>query len=105
MSEDSERLDETGSEELEGGGGSLAGFAMGVAFGAILGASLALLYAPNRGDRTRRELKRRLNRLRDEAEDGLDRVGDRARKELVRRRRGLEAGIERAADRARDALD
>jgi gas vesicle protein len=78
---------------------------MGVVFGAILGAGLALLYAPDRGDRTRRELKRRIHRLREDAEEGLDRAGGRARRELVRRRRQLEEGIDRAADRARDVLE
>jgi gas vesicle protein len=89
----------------EAGGGGLAGFAMGVVFGALLGAGFALLYAPDRGDRTRRELKRRINRLREDAEEGLDRAGERARRELVRRRRRLEEGLDRAADKARDVLD
>jgi gas vesicle protein len=78
---------------------------MGVVFGALLGAGFALLYAPDRGDKTRRELKRRLTRLREDAEDGIERVGDRARRELVRRRRRLEEGIDRAADSARDILE
>ena len=95
--------DEGGS--TPGGGGGLAGFAMGVVFGALLGAGFALLYAPDRGDKTRRELKRRLTRLREDAEDGIERVGDRARRELVRRRRRLEEGIDRAADSARDILE
>ena len=89
----------------QGGGGGIAGFAMGVVFGALLGAGLALLYAPDHGGKTRRDLKRRLNRLRENAEDGLGRMSDRARTELVRRRRRLEAGIDRAAERARDVLD
>lgn len=105
MAADRGRSDEENDEEQGGGGSGVAGFAMGVVFGALLGAGLALLYAPDRGDETRRDLKRRLNRLREDAEDGLDRVGDRARKELVRRRRRLEAGIDRAAERARDVLD
>jgi gas vesicle protein len=88
-----------------GGGSSLAGFAMGVVFGALLGAGFALLYAPDRGDRTRRELKRRIHRLREDAEEGLDRAGGRARRELVRRRRQLEEGLDRAADKARDVLE
>jgi len=84
------------------------GFAVGVMLGALLGAGLALMYAPDRGERTRHRLKRRIQRLRDEAADGLDRAGKRAtqaRRELSRRRRRLEAGIDRAADEARDAFD
>ncbi len=94
---------ETGSDDRSGSG--LAGFAMGVVFGALLGAAFALLYAPDRGDRTRRELKRRINRLREDAEEGLDRAGERARRELKRRRRRLEEGLDRAGDKARDMLD
>jgi gas vesicle protein len=91
--------------ESAAGGSSLAGFAVGVIFGALLGAGFALLYAPDRGDRTRRELKRRIHRLREDAEEGLDRAGGRARRELVRRRRQLEEGLDRAADKARDVLE
>lgn len=105
MAADREGSDEESNEEREAGGGSIAGFAMGVVFGALLGAGLALLYAPERGDKTRRYLKRRLHRLREDAEDGMGRVSDRARKELGRRGRRFEAGIDRAAERARDALD
>ena len=100
-----ERDRSEGETGMEGGGGGLAGFAMGVVFGALLGAGFALLYAPDRGDRTRRELKRRINRLREDAEEGLDRAGERARRELGRRRRRIEEGLDRAADKARDVLD
>ena len=105
MAADRGRSGEKNDGGQGGGGGGIAGFAMGVVFGALLGAGLALLYAPDRGDKTRRDLKRRLNRLREDAEDGLGRASDRARNELVRRRRRLEAGIDRAAERARDVLD
>ena len=62
----------------------------------LLGAGLALLFAPERGETTRRQLRRRLARLREEAETGLERAGKRTRRELQRRRRRLEAGLERA---------
>jgi hypothetical protein len=85
-----------GMEELEdmmekerGGSSGVAGFAVGVMIGALLGAGAALLYAPDRGEKTRRQLKRRIKQLRDEAENGLDRAGARAarmRRELSRRR-------------------
>jgi ElaB/YqjD/DUF883 family membrane-anchored ribosome-binding protein len=83
----------------------MAGFAMGVVFGALLGAGIALLYAPDRGEKTRKQLRRRLQRLREEAEVGLDKAGDRTRKEVERSRRRLEAGLDRAADRAREILE
>jgi len=71
----------------------LGGFAAGVVFGALLGAGIALMLAPDRGDKTRRRLRRRLERLREEATDGLE-----------RRRRRAEAGLGRAVDRAKDIL-
>jgi gas vesicle protein len=108
MAAHQEDTDEGTTEKDRGGTGGIAGFAVGVVLGALLGAGLALLYAPDRGEKTRRQLKRRLQRLRDEAEDGLGRAGARAarvRRELSRRRRRLEAGIDRASDEMRDALD
>jgi YtxH-like protein len=86
-------------------GSGVAGFAMGMVFGALLGAAFALLYAPDKGEKTRRQLKRRIQRLREEAAEGLDRAGERGRKELIRRRRRLEAGLDRAAERTREALE
>lgn len=105
MAADRDRSEDEAGSTPGGGSSGLAGFAMGVVFGALLGAGFALLYAPDRGDRTRRDLKRRLNRLREDAGEGLDRVGDRARRELSRRRRRLEEGLDRAADHARDVLE
>jgi hypothetical protein len=78
----------------------LGGFAAGVLFGAVLGVGLALLFAPERGETMRRRLRRRLARLREDAEDGLERAGNRTRRELARRRRQVEAGLERARDRS-----
>jgi hypothetical protein len=71
---------------------------------AFLGAAIALMFAPERGDKTRRRLRRRLQRLREETTEGLERAGTRTRRDLERRKRRLEAGLERAADRARDAI-
>jgi hypothetical protein len=71
-------IDETSlglkGEEQAGGG-----FITGLVFGAILGAGLALLFAPERGDLTRRRMRRRLRSLRKDAARGL-------RRELLRRR-------------------
>jgi gas vesicle protein len=80
------------------------GFAAGLVVGALLGAGIALLFAPDRGSRTRSHLSRRLHRLREQASDELDRVGSRTRRDLQRRRRELEDRLERAAERVRDRL-
>lgn len=92
------------ADQADDAGRGLGGFAAGVLFGAVLGAGIALLFAPERGDKTRRRLRRRLERLQNETSEGLERAGTRTRRELARRRRRLEAGLERAADRARDLL-
>lgn len=83
---------------------SAPGFAAGLVLGAILGAGLALLFAPDRGDRTRRRLTRRLRQLRENAGKGIDHAGGRTRRELLRRRRQIEAQLDRVARRAKDAL-
>ncbi len=76
-----------------------AGFAAGLVVGALLGASIALLYAPERGDRTRRTVRRRLERLREDAAEGLGRAGRLTRKDVLRRRRLLRDRLEKALDR------
>ncbi|MEO8295996.1 MAG: YtxH domain-containing protein [Gemmatimonadota bacterium] len=45
--------------------------------GAVIGASLALMYAPQSGEETRRGLKRRLRKVRAMAEEKADELGQR----------------------------
>ena len=107
MSDDETKDDEPKVDEMthhQDHTGRIGGFAAGIFFGAMLGAGIALLFAPERGDKTRRRLQQRLHQLREDAGEGLDRVSTRTRKDLARRRRQIEAGLERAAERARDAL-
>jgi hypothetical protein len=85
MTDDESMLDEMDEGEDEGGRG-LGGFAAGVVFGALLGAGIALMFAPERGDTTRRRLSRRLTRLREDTAEGLERAGARTRREVLRRR-------------------
>lgn len=79
----------------DGGGSAIKWFLAG----AILGGGLALLFAPQSGEATRRLLKHKARDLRDLAEDGLDELGDRF-EEGKDRVRDLQ---ERATD-ARDAV-
>jgi gas vesicle protein len=80
-----------------------AGFIAGILFGAFLGAGFAL--APERGDKIRGRLKRRMRSLRDDAREGIDRAGNATRKELRRRQRRIRAELARARARAEQALD
>ena len=68
------------------GGKGLGRFAAGVVFGALLGAGIALMFAPERGDKARHRLRRRLERLREDTADGLGRASRVTRREVLRRR-------------------
>jgi gas vesicle protein len=81
------------------------GFVAGVLFGAFLGAAFALLFAPDRGEKTRGRFARRLKSLREDAREGIDRASERTKKEIRRRRRMLEAELERARQKAEETLD
>jgi len=82
-----------------------AGFVAGALFGAALGAGLALLLAPGRGEKTRGRLRRRMHSLREDAREGIDRAGSRTREELRRRERRFRAELTRARERAERARD
>jgi gas vesicle protein len=69
--------------------------------GVFLGAGLALLLAPDRGENTRRRLRRRMEMLREGARDSLDEAGSRTKKELQRRKRRLRAELERIREKAK----
>lgn len=82
-----------------------AGFVVGVLCGAFLGAGFALLFAPERGEKTRGKLRHRIRSLRDDAREGIDRVGSRTVKELKRRERRVRAELARARARAERVLE
>jgi gas vesicle protein len=72
--------------KLEVEGGSRAGgFAAGIAFGVLLGAAVALLFAPAQGSVTRGKLRRRLEDVREYAEDEFEDLRKKARRELRKR--------------------
>jgi gas vesicle protein len=83
---------------------SLPGFVVGLAFGALVGAGVALLYAPNRGEKTRRRLRKRLREFEEGAVNGFGRAGASTRRELARRRRQLQAGVNRVASKAKETF-
>jgi gas vesicle protein len=104
--ETEESLDES-SNDIEATDSSKGpgGFAAGLLFGVVLGAGLALLFAPEQGQKTRGRLRRGMRSLGEEAREGIDRAGARTRKELLRQKRRLRAELERVKERAKDALD
>lgn len=68
--------------------------------GALLGAGAGLLFAPQSGERTRRDLSRRAKRLRDEAEDRLEEFGD----EIQTRGRKIKGAVEDWADDVKEEV-
>ena len=61
-------------------------FAAGIVLGALLGAGIAVLAAPARGEVTRRRVRRRFNNLQDDARDRFDELRDDAKRGLSRQR-------------------
>src|SRR5215210_7205192 len=79
-----------------------AGFLAGIVFGAFLGAGLAMLFAPERGEKTRGRIRRRMRALQSDAMDSLDQAGSRTRKELSRRKRRFQNDLEWLRERAKE---
>jgi YtxH-like protein len=100
MTDETEAHDELEARTpAEGARRGLGGFAAGIVIGAVLGVGLGMLFAPERGEATRRRLRKRLARLRERAGGELETAGKRTRKELARRRRRLEEALERVRER------
>lgn len=56
--------------------GQVLNFVSGLVLGAVIGAGIALLMAPDKGSRTRRKLVRRASRLKSGASDRWDELAD-----------------------------
>jgi hypothetical protein len=105
---DDEDLDRDGDEMEDGddfveamepdGGGRRSGtlsFIAGMVLGALVGAGVALLVAPERGAVTRRRLKKLVGRIRHDAGERVADWRDDVKAELKRRRRQIREQIER----------
>ena len=69
-------------------------FVAGMALGALVGAGLALLFAPQSGEETRRIVSRKAKHLAREAKDRYDDVKEKVRR--ARRERPGERGVDEA---------
>jgi gas vesicle protein len=76
--EDEEFEDEAAAPRGLGAGS----FAAGLAIGALVGATVALLLAPAPGRVTRKKLKRHLEDAKELAEDGIDELSRKAKREI-----------------------
>ncbi|HXY18503.1 MAG TPA: YtxH domain-containing protein [Gemmatimonadales bacterium] len=70
----------------EGGNGRARTFAAGLILGALVGAGLALLLAPQTGAETRRTLARRARQLTGDARDRYEEARERVRRARAQRR-------------------
>ena len=87
-------------DDANGRNNSGATFLIGFIAGSMLGAGLALLFAPKPGDETRREVAERAQRVRrDKARAGLGTASDRVAQFAERGK----AMYETAAEKAREA--
>ncbi len=77
----------------------------GLLAGAAVGAVVALLFAPDSGDRTRRRLAEGARHLRDEAGEQVTEWTDSARHQFRRRQRQAKKKFNRATREARRALE
>src|SRR4051812_897214 len=80
--------------ETPGRSGTLS-FMAGMVLGALVGAGVALLMAPERGAVTRRRLKKFVSRMGKDAKDKVEDWRDDVKAELSRRRRQIREQIER----------
>ena len=77
-------VDEPESDSLQRADHGIAGFVTGMLIGALVGAGVALLFAPARGDRLRRRLGRGARHLGVRARHGLEHAARRARRGIDR---------------------
>ena len=81
------REDAMSTEHEDGGSSGIRTFAAGLMIGALLGAGVALLFAPQSGEETRRVISRRARRLAEDAREQYDEAKHRLRRARERRRR------------------
>lgn len=80
-------------------------FGAGVAVGALLGAGLALLLAPQAGKETRAVIARGARRIPERARDSWDELGEELRSALRRRTKGVRRGMRSARWKAADMME
>lgn len=96
---------EEDDDDLAAPGFSGPEFAAGLILGAVLGAVVALLAAPQAGTRTRRDLGRKARRIRHDVEDRWDGAHRQVKRKVRRRKRKIRGKVEKATKRTRKAIE
>jgi len=73
----------------------LRGFAIGLVVGGLVGAGVALLMAPERGEIVRKRITKGIRDIHEDARDQLDDWGGEARREVGKQRRRLKRRLRR----------
>jgi hypothetical protein len=97
VEDDEEQFEEEELDELEdiGTARGVVGFIGGLMLGALIGAGVALLLAPDRGYVTRRRIRTRFEDVRDDAKDQIDDWRGSAEREFKRGRRKVQRKLKR----------
>lgn len=97
VEDDEEQFEEEELEELEdvGTARGLVGFIGGLMLGALIGAGVALMLAPERGYVTRRRIRTRFEDVRDDAKDQIEDWRGSAEREFKRGRRKVRRKLQR----------
>ncbi|MEE8572586.1 MAG: YtxH domain-containing protein [Gemmatimonadota bacterium] len=97
VEDDEEQFEEEELEELEdvGTARGLVGFIGGHMLGALIGAGVALMLAPERGYVTRRRIRTRFEDVRDDAKDQIEDWRGSAEREFKRGRRKVRRKLQR----------
>lgn len=85
--------------------GGAGGFLTGLVCGALLGAGVALLFAPASGEKTRRILRRRARAFQHDAADGWVTAREEARRRLRRKKQALRDRLDQGLERIEERLD
>jgi gas vesicle protein len=102
--ERSHRADLEGEVQAERRKWESTSFLTGLALGAVIGAGLALIFAPASGDETRRLVRKRARSLSREAATGLVSARDEARQALREKKEALRARLVEGVERAEEKL-
>lgn len=90
--------DELAELAVSDGSSGVLGFIGGLVLGTLIGAGIALLVAPERGEVTRRRIRDRMEDFQDDAKEQLGDLRDDATRALKRRHRQLKRRLKSRVD-------